>query len=232
MVPETSGYLGVGAEPWLIRSLAVYRLPRERLPDPFEQARGRFDDEGRAVVVVPFREHAGVRIDVPNERVRGVGDEEFGVLRLAFEELDDEIANARDVGGIVRRDHDRLREFVAERLESLGIDAIPLVEEDALLDLSGADAGEDLAGDGELIAKGRIGRVHEIEQERRFEGFVQRRTERRDEFVGELLDETDGIADEDARFGLGLERAYGGVEGREQLVGDVDVGAGQRAHQR
>jgi hypothetical protein len=50
--------------------------------------------------------------------------------------------------------------------------------------------------------------------------------------VGQLLDEADGVRDQHARVGLGVERADGGVEGGEQLVGDQDVAAGQRAHQR
>ena len=48
----------------------------------------------------------------------------------------------------------------------------------------------------------------------------------------QLLDEADRVADQDARLGLRLQRAHGGVERGEELVGDQHVAAGQRAHQR
>src|SRR5881296_499138 len=47
-----------------------------------------------------------------------------------------------------------------------------------------------------------------------------------------LLDETNRVRNQDARPALGPQRTDGGVEGREQLVGDEHVRAGERAHQR
>ena len=48
----------------------------------------------------------------------------------------------------------------------------------------------------------------------------------------QVLDETDGVADQHARHALGVERADGGVERGEELVGDQHFAAGQCAHQR
>src|SRR6266542_3080539 len=47
----------------------------------------------------------------------------------------------------------------------------------------------------------------------------------------ELLDEAHRVRHQDARPTLGPQRTDGGVEGREQLVGDEHVRAGERAHQ-
>ena len=78
----------------------------------------------------------------------------------------------------------------------------------------------------------RIGGVDDVEQQVGVGGLVERRAERRDEIVRQLLDEADGVGDEDRRLGRRHEPADRRVERREQLVGDVDVAAGQRAHQR
>ena len=71
-----------------------------------------------------------------------------------------------------------------------------------------------------------------MQQQRRLARLVERGAERGDQIVRQLLDEADRVADQDARLGLRLQRAHGGVEGGEELVGDQHVAAGQRAHER
>src|SRR5207249_1471744 len=65
-----------------------------------------------------------------------------------------------------------------------------------------------------------------------FERLVERGAEASDEVVRELLDETNRVRNQDAWPALGPQRTDGGVEGREQLVGDEHVRASERAHQR
>ena len=50
--------------------------------------------------------------------------------------------------------------------------------------------------------------------------------------MGELVDEADRVRDQHARPCCRDERADGGVQRREQLVGDVHLAAGERPHQR
>ena len=78
----------------------------------------------------------------------------------------------------------------------------------------------------------RVGRVDDVEEQRGLERLVERRPERRDEIVRELLDEAHGVRDEHARLRLRLQRAHGRVERREELVLDEHLAAGERAHQR
>ena len=78
----------------------------------------------------------------------------------------------------------------------------------------------------------RVGGVDDVQQQRRLERLVERRPERRDEIVRQLLDEPDRVGDEDARLRLGLQRAHRRVERREELVLDQHLAARERAHER
>ena len=84
----------------------------------------------------------------------------------------------------------------------------------------------------ELRLAGRVGGVDDVQQQRGLERLVERRAERGDQVVRQLLDEADRVRDQDARPGLRLQRAHGGVERREELVRDQHLAAGERAHQR
>jgi hypothetical protein len=57
-----------------------------------------------------------------------------------------------------------------------------------------------------------------VQQQRRLERLVERRLERCDQPVRQVLDETDRVADQHPRRALGLQRAHRGVERREELV--------------
>ena len=46
-----------------------------------------------------------------------------------------------------------------------------------------------------------------------------------------ILDEADGVTDQDSWTGFGHEHTYGGVEGREELIGDVHRIVCQTAHE-
>ena len=111
-------------------------------------------------------------------------------------------------------------------------DAIDLVEQQARRDDVRADLAQHVAAHLELRFVGRIGRVDDEQQQRRFERLGERGAERRDEIVRQLLDEPDRVRDQHARLGLRLQRAHRGVERREELVRDQHLAAGERAHQR
>ena len=78
-----------------------------------------------------------------------------------------------------------------------------------------ADLAQHLARDRELIGHRGIGRVDDVEQDVGLAGLVERRPKRRDEIVRQLLDEADGVADEDRRLGRRCEATHRGVERRE-----------------
>ena len=71
--------------------------------------------------------------------------------------------------------------------------------------------------------------VDDVEQ-RQTSRLVERRFERRDQPVRQVLDEADGVADQHARHALGLEGAHGGVERGEKFVFDQHLAAGECAH--
>ena len=134
--------------------------------------------------------------------------------------------------GSRRRDEPRVGQAHAEAFQVVLGEEVDLVHHERRRHLGSADLGEDVARDLELRLPRRIGGVDDVEEVRRLERLVERRLEARDEIVRQLLDEADRVADEDARLRLGLERADGGVERGEELVLDVNVAAGQRAHER
>src|SRR5437867_5723371 len=47
-----------------------------------------------------------------------------------------------------------------------------------------------------------------------------------------VSNKTNGVGDEDARFGLRLQRPNGRIEGREKLIGDKNVARRERSHER
>src|SRR5262249_30739510 len=63
-------------------------------------------------------------------------------------------------------------------------------------------------------------------------GLLERRPERRDQIVRQLLDEADGVRDQNRRVGLRGQQAHRGVERSEQLLGDVDLATGPGGRQR
>jgi len=71
-----------------------------------------------------------------------------------------------------------------------------------------------------------------MQQKIRIARFGQRRAERCDEIVRQFADETDRVREHDRTAVEAFETAHGRIERREQLIGRVHVGAGQRIEQR
>ena len=128
-------------------------------------------------------------------------------------------------------EHDGVGVFGAEGCAVGFGDAVHLVEDEAGGDGVGADLAEDVLADAELHLVGGVGGVDDEEEEGGLEGFGEGGAEGGDEVVGELLDEADGVGDQDAGAGLGLEGADSGVEGGEELVLDEDFATCEGAHE-
>jgi len=95
----------------------------------------------------------------------------------------------------------------------------------------GTDLFQHFIGDLKLALKAGIAGIDDVEQQRGIKRFVERGLERRDEAVRQVLDETDRVADQHARHAFRVEGTHGGVERREQFVGNQHFAAGKRAHQ-
>src|SRR6202034_78214 len=96
-------------------------------------------------------------------------------------------------------EEDRVGVLGAQR-RTIGLaQAIDLVEEQARRDDLRADLVQYAAAYLELRFVGRIGRIDDEKQERRLERLGQRGSERGDEIVRQLLDETDRVGDQHAR---------------------------------
>ena len=108
---------------------------------------------------------------------------------------------------------------------------VDLVEDADARHLVGADFLQHRVGDLELALETGIAGVDDVQQQAGVQGLVQGRLERGHQPVRQVLDEADGVADQHARHALGVERAHGGVERGEELVGDQHLAAGERAHQ-
>jgi len=123
---------------------------------------------------------------------------------------------------------DRVLELIVKRgralVEARGM-AILLCDADDLVIT--AVAGQ-IAG--ELVAT-RIAGVNHMQQQVRAACLLQRRLKRRDQLVGQLANEADGVGQHDRGAAWQSQPSYSRIERREQLVGDVDIGAGQGAKQ-
>ena len=112
------------------------------------------------------------------------------------------------------------------------VQPVGLVEDQAGRQVVRPGFAQDGAGHLELRLVGGVRRVDHEQQQRRVERFGQGGPERGDEVVRELLDEPHGVGHQDAGRRFRPQRPHGGVEGREKLVGDQHVAAGERAHER
>ncbi len=78
----------------------------------------------------------------------------------------------------------------------------------------------------------RIGRVDDVQQEVGVPRLFERRAERGHQVVRQVADKPDRVAQQDFAPFRQLPAASSRVERGKQLVGDVDLGAGERVHQR
>ena len=112
------------------------------------------------------------------------------------------------------------------------VEQVGLVEDEQARLLAGADLLQHLVdrlhvGQPPLLRRGGVDDVQDQVGEH---GLLQRRLERLDQLVGQLLDEADGVGEQVVAAGE-LEAAGGRVEGVEEPVPDPDLGPGQRVEQ-
>src|SRR2546422_2347191 len=207
------------------RTLAQHR------PYPLDRGLRGPDSVVHAVLFVGLRDHVDL-VDLADRAARVVGDDEVDLGHVRLEGTDDRVPYVPDVRRVLGRDKQRGRELL-QQLLPLGLgDLVDLIEDEDPRHVAGADLVQHLACDLHLGAEDRVGRIDDLQQQGRLERLVERRAEAGDEVVRKLPDETNRVRNQDARPTLGPQRTDGGVEGREQLVGDEHVRAGERAHQR
>ena len=112
------------------------------------------------------------------------------------------------------------------------VDAVDLVEHQDLRQVGGADLGQHAVDLVDVFVAPRIADVDHVQQQRRLARLGERGLERRHQLVRQLADETDGVGHHHRGVARQHDAPHRGIERREQLVGDVGVGAGQRAEQR
>src|SRR6266700_4953010 len=183
----------------------------------------------RALAIGALLQHRAGGEDLPAQFLRRPGKEELGLDEAPLEERDYRLAQPGDVALPLRAHHDAGGVLRAQR--GLVPAAVDLVEDDEARHVLRADLAQHFLGHRDLPLEPGIARIDHVEEQRRLERFVERRLERRDQPVRQVLDEADRIADQHARDGLGVEGAHRSVERREELVGDQRLACRQRAHQ-
>src|SRR5581483_12326407 len=117
---------------------------------------------------------------------------ELGLDEALLEEGRDRLAEPRDVALPFRAHHDASGVLRPQRL--LIAAAVDLVEDQEARHALRADLVEHFLGDRELPLESGIARIDDMDEERRLERLIQRRLERGDEAVRQVLDEADRIA--------------------------------------
>ena len=92
----------------------------EEGPDAGDLGGGGADGEVGAVLVVALGEDPHGAPDLPDDAAEGVGDGDDGLLHVRLEEGDDEVAEAGDVVGVVRRERGRVGVLGEEGLSIVG----------------------------------------------------------------------------------------------------------------
>jgi hypothetical protein len=136
-------------------------------------------------------EHLAGREISPRRFCEAQGEEELGLDEIALEERGDGLAQPRDIALAARAHHDTsgvLREQRGPQF-SLVSGPVDLVEHEQARHLLRADLVEHLVGHRELALEAGIARVDDVGEERRLERLVERRLERGDQAVRQVLDE-------------------------------------------
>src|ERR1700694_5636125 len=182
----------------------------------------------RALAIGALLQHRASGEDLPAQVLRRPGEEELG-LEALLEERVDRLAQLRDVTLPFRAHHDAAGVLRAQRRFVAA--AVNFVENQEARYALRADLVEHFLGHRELPLEPGITRIDDVGEQRRLERFVERRLERRDEPVRQVLDEADRVADEHARDALGVEGPHRGIERREELVRHQRLASRQGARQ-
>src|SRR3954447_22805392 len=178
-------------------------------------------------------EVAGQVVQLGQAAALGVGHEQLDRLQRLAEGLLDAVAQLVEALAGHGRGQDALRLAEAEPAAALVVEHVGLVEDQQPRALAGADVLEDVV-DGaqhrlELLL--RDARVDDVQDQVGQARLLERRAEGIDQLVGQLLDEADGVGQQEAPP-ADLGRAGRRVEGVEEAVADADARAGERVEQR
>ncbi len=131
-----------------------------------------------------------------------------------------------------RRDPDRGRLTFAVTLDTRHvIQAVDLVVHPDLGQIAGTHLSEHGVDLIDTLLAPRIAGVDHMEQQSGLARLGEGRTERRDKFVRQLTDEPDGVGEDDGAAARQIHAPHQRIEGREQLVGDVGLRAGEGSEQ-
>lgn len=89
------------------------------------------------------------------------------------------------------------------------VDAVDLVEHQQLRQVAGTDRGQHLVDLGDALLAMRIGGVDHVQQEIGLARFGQGRTERGDQVMWQVADETDGVGQHHVAPGTAMRRTVG-----------------------
>ena len=112
------------------------------------------------------------------------------------------------------------------------LDAVDLVEHQDLRQLGGPDFGEHAIHFVDVLVAARVADVDDVQQQRRLARLGERGLESRDQLMRQFADESHGIGHHHLGRAGQHDAAHGGIQRREQLVGDVGIGTRERAEQR
>lgn len=203
------------------------------LAEESEASSGDAASDGDAVVAVVFLvENGGVAFEVGENLAVGESDVEEGFdggfIELgadgAFELVESVAAGGADGDGVgVSGEEDVEEGSVA--------DAIDLVEDEDDGLLGEFEFGEHGLDGGDLLLGLGAGCVDDVEEDVGAAGLLECGLEGCDEGVGEVADESDGVGEEGLAAAAEGPAPGSGVERGEELVGDVDGGAGEGVHE-
>ena len=178
------------------------------------------DDPGRKQ---PGPQRPGMPGVDPNEaRTREPGE---SLGDRPHQQVEPELAGGRDPDAL------RFAEVIALELRR-EFESIDLIEDFDLRESAGTHLYQHRVHLLDALVASRIARIDDVQQQRRFARFGQRRLERGHEFVGQFANEADRIGDDDRRSARQRDSTHERIERSEQLIGDVGVCASQRSEQR
>jgi hypothetical protein len=189
-------------------------------------------DDGLEENIVPFvvlGEDFAFTVEEGDEVLTGLGDAEVELKDPIEEQLVHAMGEEIEAFGGLDGDAEGGGEVGLELVEAGGVvsEEINFIDDDEDAFFVGTEFGEDNHGGFEVVEDIGIGGVEDVDEEVGEDGFFEGGFEGLDEAVGEVANEADGVGEEEGLAVGQFDFARGGVQGGEDLVFDVDLGAGQ-----
>ena len=161
------------------------------------------------------------------------GQVQLGAHALRAQAFLDGSQQAVNTGAAQRR-HPRARQLPAIDVIETGsqtLDQIDLVVNQHLRQIVRTDFDKHRFDIGDVLIALRIGCIDHVQEQIRIARLGQSRTERGDEIMRQIADEADCICEHDRSAVEAVEATHCRIERREQLVGHIHRGPGQRIEQ-